>query len=164
MILEFQSTPGTTQILEPWLGQYWDIEPRLRWRCIVEGIEGSSMEYEEELREPVNRWVSQEGLDPRNEFRICWRIPDVVGVKENRIHVAVEMKLSDWRKALEQARIYTMFARRSYVAMPAGKQRLLLENIRYFRRSGIGILLVRETASCYELLESKQFQAPFSYL
>ncbi len=108
--------------------------------------------------------MSQQGLEPVNEFRICWRIQDVVGVKENRVHVAVEMKLCDWKRALRQAKVYTMFARKSYVAMPAEKQSLLLENIRYFRISGIGVLFVRKNGSSYEMLESEMFQAPFSYL
>ena len=118
---------------------------------------------EEELRPPINEWMLQEGLHPINEYRICWRIPDVVGVRDGRIEVAVEMKLSDWKGALRQASIYTIFSVKSFVAMPSKKQALVLRHIREFRRRGVGILMVRGDGSVSELIASGQHQAAFSY-
>lgn len=40
------------------------------------------MNREEELRDPVNDWIRSEGLEPLNEYHICWRIPDVIGCGE----------------------------------------------------------------------------------
>jgi len=118
---------------------------------------------EEELRPPINEWMLQTGLHPINEYRICWRIPDVVGVRDGRIEVAVEMKLSDWKGALRQASIYTIFSVKSFVAMPSKKQALVLRHIREFRRRGVGILMVRGDGSVSELIASGQHQAAFSY-
>jgi hypothetical protein len=121
------------------------------------------LELEEELRPFINEWILQEGLHPLNEYRICWRIPDVVGIREGRIKVAVEMKLSDWKGALRQASNYTMFSVKSYIAMPSEKQALVLRHIREFRRKGIGALMVRGDGSVVELIASGRHQAPFSY-
>ncbi|HUV23982.1 MAG TPA: hypothetical protein VMW26_00985 [Methanomassiliicoccales archaeon] len=121
------------------------------------------MDLEEELRPSINQWMLQEGLHPINEYRICWRIPDVVGVRDGRIEVAVEMKLSDWKGALRQASIYTIFSVKSFVAMPSKKQALVLRHIREFRRRGVGILMVRGDGSVSELIASGQHQAAFSY-
>ena len=121
------------------------------------------MEFEEDLRPHVNSWIKSLGLEPLNEYRICWRIPDVVGVRKGRIEVAVEMKMSDWRRALQQASAYTMFSVRSYVAMPSRKQGVILRRIREFRGSGIGVLIIRNDGSIIELIESPEHQAAFSY-
>lgn len=121
------------------------------------------MELEEELRPFINEWILQKGLRPINEYRICWRIPDVVGIREGRIEVAVEMKLSDWKGALRQASNYTMFSVRSFIAMPSEKQALVLRHIREFRRKGVGILMVRDDGSVAELIASGRHQAAFSY-
>jgi hypothetical protein len=121
------------------------------------------MDLEEELRPPINEWMLQKGLHPINEYRICWRIPDVVGVRDGRIEVAVEMKLSDWKGALRQASIYTIFSAKSFVAMPSKKQALVLRHIREFRRNGVGILMVRGDGSVSELIASGLHQAAFSY-
>lgn len=122
------------------------------------------MEREEELRSPVNRWMISKGLRPLNEIMICWRMPDVVGLEENRIRMAVEMKLSDWRGALRQARTCTIFAQQCYVAMPCPKLRILLRNIREFNLAGIGILIIHEDGEVSEVLKSDLFPAPFSHL
>lgn len=121
------------------------------------------MEIEEELRPHVNAWVISKGHIPLNEYRICWRIPDVVGVRNGRIEVAVEMKLSDWKGAINQASTYTMFSVRSFVAMPSKKQALVLRHIGDFRRKGVGALMIRCDGSVVELIDSKEHQAAFCY-
>ena len=122
------------------------------------------MEIEEELRPHINAWIISKGLLPLNEYRICWRIPDVVGVRNGRIEVAVEMKLSDWRGAINQASAYTMFSVRSFVAMPSRKQALVLRHIKDFRRRGVGALLIRCDGSVVELIDSREHQAPFCHV
>jgi hypothetical protein len=54
---------------------------------------------ERQLRGPINEWVRSQGLEPVNEYPICWRIPDVLGVRDRKIEVAIELKLSDLRTA-----------------------------------------------------------------
>jgi hypothetical protein len=121
------------------------------------------MEIEEELRPHVNAWIVSKGLVPLNEYRICRRIPDVVGVRNGKIEVAVEMKLSDWKGAINQASAYAMFSVRSFVAMPFRKQALVLRHIRDFRRKGVGALMIRCDGSVVELIGSREHQAAFCY-
>jgi hypothetical protein len=118
---------------------------------------------EEELRAPVNAWLREKGMEPFNEYRICWRIPDVVGIRRGRIEMAVEMKLHDCEKALRQASMYTMFAVRSYVAMPSFRQGSILRRIRCFRERGIGAILIREDGTVMELISSGEHQGAFCH-
>ncbi len=119
---------------------------------------------ENDLREPIVKWLEGKGLSAVSEFHICHRIPDVMGVRDGIVKVAVELKLSDWKRALNQASVYRFIAERSYVAMPSTKQRIVLRNISAFRELGIGALMVREDDSVLELIESRFFEAPFSHL
>jgi len=125
---------------------------------------GGGFEDEEDLRAPVNDWIRSRGWEPINEYRICMRIPDVVGVEDRKIRVAVEMKLSDWRTALGQAHVYRFFAEMSYIAMPSSKQRVILCNIREFNSLGIGVLLIRGDASVIELLQGRPSDSPFCHI
>ncbi|WP_457253602.1 hypothetical protein [Pedococcus sp. P5_B7] len=64
--------------------------------------------------------------------------------------VAVELKLSNWRRALAQAVRYRIFAERSYVAMPYERVGELL--IREARRVGVGVLAVAVTGVVDEVV------------
>ncbi|MGD0057058.1 MAG: hypothetical protein ABSB83_04280 [Methanomassiliicoccales archaeon] len=122
------------------------------------------MEDEEELRPPVNDWIRSRGWEPLNEYHICWRIPDVVGIEDGKIRTAVEMKLSDWKTALGQAHVYRFFSEMSYIAMPSCKQRVILRNIRDFNSLGIGVLIVRKDHSVLELLPAGRSEPPFGQI
>lgn len=119
---------------------------------------------ERELRGPINEWVRSQGLEPVNEYPICWRIPDVLGVRDRKIEVAIELKLSDLRTAIFQASIYRFIAEKVYVAMPSNKQPQLLRRIKEFNDLGIGILLVRGDLTTFRLLESQLFDPVFSHI
>lgn len=56
--------------------------------------------------------------------------------------VAIEGKLSRWRKALWQATTYLNFADKSYVALPHNRANLVPKIAGEFRRAGVGLLLV----------------------
>ena len=94
--------------------------------------------HEEDLRGPVKGWIIAKGLIPHDEVQKCGKIPDVLGFRGAEIEVAVELKLTDWRRALHQACIYTTFAQESYVAMPSNKRRILEKNIGEFIRWRVG--------------------------
>jgi hypothetical protein len=102
----------------------------------------SLFRYEEELREALKKWVTEQGFEVFCEVPVCGKIPDVLGAKDGIIRIAIEMKLSNWKRAIEQAFVYEVFANRSYIAMPENKKRLLQKNISEFNRWGIGILIV----------------------
>jgi hypothetical protein len=107
--------------------------------------------FEEELRPSVKQWVIDQGLEPKDEIPTCGKIPDILGVKDDEIKVAIEMKLSNWQRALYQAIIYTTFTNKSYVAMPQKKEKIIKKNIDEFKRWGIGVLLVGHNNKVFEL-------------
>lgn len=59
-------------------------------------------------------------------------------------NVAVEMKLTRWQKAISQARIYQLFARRVYVSMPAAYADRPARDV--LRDTGIGLIAVEFTS------------------
>lgn len=97
---------------------------------------------EEALRNPIRKWVEERGLDPKDEVPMYGKVPDVLGLEGDRVVVAIEMKVSNWQRALYQALIYTMFALESYIAMPETKKKVLLKNMYSFDKWNIGILTV----------------------
>lgn len=52
---------------------------------------------------------------------------------------AVEVKVADWRKAVEQASRNSIFAHRSFVALPEGVARRVRREVA-FQKSGVGLL------------------------
>lgn len=60
--------------------------------------------------------------------------------------ITIEVKVEDWRKAIEQAGRNSIFAHRSYIALPAGvADRIKEEPI--IRQNGIGILAVDDSGN-----------------
>ncbi len=60
--------------------------------------------------------------------------------------VAVEAKLSKWKKALSQARSNMAFADQSYVALPSSRRSLLPTLAAEFRAAGVGLLFAADGA------------------
>jgi hypothetical protein len=58
--------------------------------------------------------------------------------------IAVEAKLSKWKKALEQAASYLRFADESYVALAQSLARKAIEARAAFKAAGVGLLVVTE--------------------
>lgn len=69
-------------------------------------------------------------------------------VPELRRHVtssySVELKLSDWKTALEQAYRGKAFANKQYVAIDSAHADSALESIQKFRKFNVGLITVRE--------------------
>jgi hypothetical protein len=61
--------------------------------------------------------------------------------------IAIEAKLHDWRRALQQAHRNKLFADRVYVALPAQHASPALSNLAEFRRSSIGLIVVETSSS-----------------
>ena len=99
---------------------------------------------EGELREPIRQWILSKNLVVSEEITKIGKFPDLIGINGTSIEIAVELKVSDWKKALYQAIHYNLFARKSYIAMPEKKRALLLKNLAEFKRWNVGILLVGE--------------------
>ena len=96
-----------------------------------------------DLCRPVRRFLSGEGYSRIvEELQFFDRSIDVYGLTsgEEGKTVAVELKLTKWQKALQQAALYQLCSDYAYVAMPK-KMAHSLER-KSFREAGIGILAV----------------------
>ena len=110
---------------------------------------------ERELIEPITRFLTSLGCAAvASELRFFDRGIDVYGVRDLRPRTtyAVELKLSDWYRALQQAAVYQLCCDFSYVAMPV--RAALNLDITPFKECGVGILMVRRDNSVGVLLEA----------
>ena len=115
-------------------------------------------EYERDLIQPVTGYLRGIGCDQvAHELKFFDRGIDVYGVKTSgrrAITFAVELKLTKWARALQQAAIYQLCADFSYVAMPYKTVQTL--DLSVFRSAGVGVLFVRSDGTVGEILEAKQ--------
>ena len=56
--------------------------------------------------------------------------------------VAIEAKLSDWKRAVKQARRYQDYANESWVLLEDKSKRAALKNIQYFEKANIGLATI----------------------
>jgi hypothetical protein len=72
---------------------------------------------EEELRKPVHEYFRTRQYSVFDEVRLFSRGIDIIAKRRNEI-VAIELKLSDWKKAIYQACLNQRVSDYSYVALP----------------------------------------------
>ncbi len=100
-----------------------------------------SFTAEAQLREPVVEWLETSGYKVEPEVPILRRIADLVGLRDDGL-VAVELKLRDWRQALQQAIAYQIAADRTWVAMPLAAAATAYRQRWRFEAEGVGLLAV----------------------
>lgn len=104
---------------------------------------------ERSLRRPVHDFFNQRGYSVSDEIALFARRIDIVATRRREV-IAVELKLHDWREALDQARLNLRVSNYSYVALQepsAGfSGRVLAQFIQY----GVGLLCINSAA--YEVL------------
>ncbi len=97
-----------------------------------------------ELIKPVSEFFKNQGYLVYHEIKIGFCIADLVGFKKNET-VAVELKLSDWKKAIVQARNYQFGADYVYLAFPLKKSFNVFKKAEHIlKKEGIGFLVVEE--------------------
>jgi hypothetical protein len=93
----------------------------------------------------AGREFSLDGYGRADVLWLAWRqTPDAEDFSavalNKRIHVtAIEAKLKDWRKGLQQASRYRHFANRALLILPSGTAKIALEYIEAFRRLNVGL-------------------------
>ena len=110
---------------------------------------------ERELSEPVKRYLQEIGCQQVvSELRFFDRGIDVYGVKQARPRktYAVELKLTKWHRAIQQAAIYQLCADYSFVALPI--RSVFNLDLELFKNSGVGVLLIRPDGSVGCLLNA----------
>lgn len=105
------------------------------------------------------------GLHTQSEVRAPGGIPDYVIYRsiEDSIHylIAIEFKLKNWHKALEQAFRYRNFANESYVILDKEKSNRAKENIVLFKKANVG-LITHDANDSIEVLNFPIPSTPFS--
>ncbi len=101
---------------------------------------------ESDLRQPVHQFFENKGYIVADEIRLFSRRIDVIARKHHDL-IAIELKLQDWKNAIEQARLNLRVSDYSYVALqdPLGRfdPRLFIDVI----QNGIGLLSINGVAS-----------------
>ena len=107
---------------------------------------------EASLYHPVSKYVHRKGFRlqhpemPFYEYSI-----DLYGFSRVRhLTVAVELKLTKWKRAFQQAILYQLCSDLVYIAMPAAAIRRV--DLCLLEQYGIGLLSVDPTDRCREIL------------
>lgn len=103
------------------------------------------------------------------EFKGYFGIPDLMILdfnQENNCHVlrkaiAIELKLSNWRRAVEQAYRYKAFSDFVFVCIDAARIQPALMNLDYFKMARIGLLSF-SVGGKLELLHNPPSEPPYS--
>jgi hypothetical protein len=98
---------------------------------------------ESRLYAPVERFLGTDYLT-RREVRVGSKIVDIFAVsKKADESLAIELKVSNWKRALKQAATYQTFAKYSYVALPRSHVHRALTHASMFRSLGVGLMSVK---------------------
>lgn len=107
---------------------------------------------ESELLGPVRRHLLASGMhDIQEELPFYDYRLDVYGYSRiKNVTCAVELKLTKWRRALEQAIIYQLCADYVCIALPVSSCSLVKMDL--LRQHGIGLIAVHSQRRCVNLL------------
>jgi predicted transcriptional regulator len=75
--------------------------------------------------------------------------------------IAIEAKLKNWKRALEQAYRYKWFSSKSYVMLPANNMKPALDNIELFKKYEVGLASL-STETGIEIHYKPKSTAPYS--
>lgn len=102
------------------------------------------MVFEKEIYPQIESYLRKEGFDYFKEVQFLSRHIDVVGINEKEI-IAIEVKIKDWKRALQQALTCRLCAHKVYVAMwHKFAHRVPVE---LFENYGIGLMSVDGTVN-----------------
>lgn len=112
--------------------------------------------FESELYQPVMRYFKNRSFtSQRVEAEFFDRRIDLYAFsKKLNKSVAVELKLSNWKKALNQALIYQLCSDYVYLAMPSKSMNSV--EINRIKSYGVGIIAVYNSGFCKRILPAKR--------
>lgn len=113
---------------------------------------------ESQLLRPVARFANQLGFQlQRAEVQFYEYRIDLYGFSKNDdITIAIELKLNDWRRALEQALLYQLCSDLVYIALPWQSAKRV--DLAELRKNGIGLLAVFNSRTCSCIVPAAQHQ------
>lgn len=110
---------------------------------------------ETDLIAPLVKTYAAKGYRAYAEVQLSTRWIDVLLVHEiSKETVAIELKLTNWRKAYKQAKVYPIAADYVYVGMPEQYVHRALDHCDYFEELGIGLLSINGKA--VEVVEAQR--------
>ena len=92
------------------------------------------------------------------EFDYARGRTDVIAAEGAHTLIAIEAKLSDWRRALHQAYRNTCFAHRSFVLLPQRTAFKALTFLAEFERRGVGLCYLGDTG--LTILHDSPYSSP----
>jgi len=99
------------------------------------------MIFERDLYPPILLYLRENGFNYYEEVKFLTRQIDIIGKKEKKI-IAIEIKVSNWQRALQQALTCRLCADESYIAISEKySHRVKLELLKEY---GIGLIIVKE--------------------
>ena len=99
---------------------------------------------ESDLYKPVSEYFKKQGYIIRYEVKVGFCQADIVAFRKDEV-VGVELKISDWKKAIIQAKNYQLGCDYIYLVFPLCKVYNILRKAEHvFRKEGIGLLVVSE--------------------
>lgn len=101
--------------------------------------EGLVAAFFEHLMRGETEWMAKSAI---REFDYNSGRADILFLSGNGELVAVEAKLTNWRKALHQAWRNTSYVNRAYVALPKNRASTALSHRQDFKDLGVGLCLV----------------------
>src|SRR5712692_4089128 len=112
--------------------------------------------FESSLYRPVAAYARNRGFRwQRPEVQFYEYRIDLYGFsRPDDMTVAIELKLTNWRRAFEQALIYQLCSDLVYIAVPHGTS--LRVDTGLLHAHGIGLVAVRASGRCKEVLKAIQ--------
>lgn len=95
------------------------------------------------------------------EVKGLFGVPDVVMLSDNNTVISIEFKLSNWKRALQQAFKYRSFSHESYVLLDEHFFPRARNNSHLFKRGNVGLGFIK-TNGDIEIYYSPKTSIPFS--
>jgi hypothetical protein len=110
-----------------------------------------------ELIKPVSDYFKKNGYKVRYEIKIGFCRADIVAFKGEKT-TAVELKISDWKKAIIQAKNYQLGCDYVYLAVPLLRSYNILRKAEFLlKKEGIGLLVINEkTCEVSKIVNAKR--------
>ena len=110
-----------------------------------------------ELIKPVSDYFKKSGYKVRYEIKIGFCRADIVAFKGEKT-IAVELKISDWKKAIIQAKNYQLGCNYVYLAIPLLRAYNILRKAEtLLKKEGIGLLVINEkTCEVNKIINAKR--------
>jgi hypothetical protein len=119
---------------------------------------------EVDLVEPVRQHFLEKGYSITLEVPVYRNRADMVMYTESEL-IAVELKLSNWQRAVRQAGYYQLGADYTYIAMPFNEAFEVYKRRKLLNKHHVGLLaVIIDTNEVRELIEPKRSVKKLGYI